>query len=91
MTPPVVDFRLQQLEKFVERSGPIFEDMRRSLAELVQQGEQYNSLHADFETRLRLVEAQASTSSSFARLAHPIFVSVVSSGLTAAMIYLLSR
>lgn len=87
----VVDLRLDNLEKYQEKLTPIFEDMRRSLEQLVEQGRGYARLHSDFEQRLRLLEAQVTAASTLSRLAHPIFVSVVSTAIGAGLMYLFTR
>jgi hypothetical protein len=90
-TADVVELRLETLEKFQDRATPIFEDMRRSLEQLVLQGREYSRVHGDFEQRLRLLEAEVTAAGVIGRLSHPIFVSLVSSALGAGLMYLFRR
>lgn len=90
-TADVVELRLETLEKHQDRITPIFEDMRRSLEQLVKQGEGYSRLHNDFEQRLRLLETQVAATAVVGRLSHPIFVGVLSSVVGAGLMYLFRR
>jgi hypothetical protein len=89
--PDLTQHRLDQLDNFVERMTPILNDMRVSLAELVRQGSATERMHADFEQRIRILEAQAAAAQTVAGYSRPIVTNVLTALAVGALTFYLTR